>query len=149
MSESRKLDAWPDFFKTFIRLHQAMEEAMKEAGHPGLEIYDVLWILEQAPDCALRFHELGEKVFLSRSNITRLAERLETQGLIERHRCPMDRRGVHAVLTAKGKKLRQDMWKTYGKLIRERFSELLTQEEHGQLKAILSKVWSEGGSTIS
>lgn len=149
MSDSSKVDAWPSFFKTFNRLHQGMEDAMKEAGFPPLETYDVLWILEQSPEGALRFHELGEKVFLSRSNITRLAERLEKQGLIQRHRCDMDRRGVYAVLTPAGKKLRQEMWKTYGKLIRERFSDLLTQGEHGQLKAILAKVWSEGGSTNS
>lgn len=143
MKEGQTKDAWATFLVTFNRLHQGMEESMKAEGHPGLEIYDVLWILEQAPEHRLRFSELGERVLLSRSNVTRLCERLEAQGLIERHRCPSDGRGVYAVLTKSGKKLRQDMWKSYGKLIQERFSQLLGPQEHEQLIEILSKVWRE------
>lgn len=143
MGDSKKIDAWATFIVSFNRIHQGMEEAMKEAGLPSLEIYDVLWTLERSPEHGLRFSELGEKVLLSRSNVTRLAERLESQGLIERKRCPNDRRGVYAVLTKTGKKLRQDMWKTYEKLIQERFSNHLSSDEHKSLIQILTKVWSE------
>lgn len=143
MGETKKIDAWASFIITFNRVHQGMEEAMKEAGHPSLEIYDVLWILEKGPKDGIRFSELGEKVLLSRSNVTRLAERLEQQGLIERKRCPNDRRGVYAVLTPEGRKLRSSMWKTYEQLIQERFSSLLSQEEHKALVQIMTKVWSE------
>ena len=141
MSE-KKPDAWASFFMSFNRIHGGMEDAMKEAGHPPLEIYDILWILEKAPDAhGVRFNELGKRTFLSRSNITRVAERLEEQGLIERNRCPNDRRGVYAAITPAGKKLRQEMWKTYGKLIKERFTDKISEPEQLSLVKILTKVW--------
>lgn len=143
MGDSKKVDSWATYIVSFNRIHQGMEEAMKDAGHPSLEIYDVLWTLERSPDHSLRFSDLGERVLLSKSNVTRLAERLESQGLIERKRCPEDRRGVYAVLTKTGKKLRQDMWKTYEKLIQERFSSHLSNDEHKSLIQILTKVWNE------
>lgn len=143
MADPKKSDAWASFFRTFNRLHQGMEEAMKEAGHPPLEIYDVLWTLERAPHQALRFSDLALRVYLSRSNITRLTERLETQGLIQRHRCPEDRRGVYAELTTTGKKMRQEMWKTYGKLIKERFTERLSETEQSKLVDLMEKLWTE------
>ena len=143
MKESEKTDSWATLIVTFNRLHQGMEEAMKIAGHPGLEIYDVLWTLERAPEYGLRFSDLGEKVLLSRSNVTRLCERLESQGLIERHKCPSDGRGVYAVLTPSGRQLRLEMWGTYERLIKDRFSGLLTGEDHKALIKILSKVWQE------
>ena len=145
MSTSKDLDSWPQFIVTFNRVNNLMEEAIKQAGFPGLEIYDVLWTLERAEECGLRFSDLGDKVLLSRSNITRLAERLETQGLIVRNRCPNDRRGVYAVLTDEGRKLRKDMWATYKKLIQEHFSQHLTEKDHTDLIRILRKVWQEPG----
>lgn len=138
----KKPDAWASFFMSFNRIHAGMEDTMKAHGLPGLEIYDVLWVLEKAPPHGLRFNELGKKTFLSRSNVTRLAERLEEQGLIERHRCPSDRRGVYAALTPAGKKLRQEMWKTYGRLIKERFTDQLTEADQVNLVKILDKVWN-------
>ena len=46
--------------------------------------------------------ELAERLLLSRSGITRLVDRLQRQGLVERHRCSDDGRGFFAVLTDAG-----------------------------------------------
>ncbi len=143
MSDSKQIDAWATFLKTFSALHQGMEEQMKQADLPSLEVYDVLWTLEQAPHQALRFSDLGERVVLDRYNITRLADRLEEQGLIERKRCSEDRRGVYAAITKKGLELRREMWKTYKKLIQDDFSGKLTATDHADLVRILKKVWQE------
>lgn len=143
MSDSKKIDAWPTFFKCYNRLHELMELKIKEAGLPSLEIYDVLWILEKSPEHRLRFIDLGEKVYLSRSNVTRLCERLEEQGLIERTKCPSDKRGVFAELTEKGLKTRKDIWKIYGQLIQDLFSSKLNQSEHKELIRILKNVWDK------
>lgn len=143
MNTSKGLEAWAKFFVASTRLNQVMEEAMKLDGLPPLEVYDVLWTLERAPEHALRFTDLGERVLLSRCNVTRLAEKLENQGLIERERCPSDRRGVYAVLTKDGLKLRKDIWKRYAELIEEHFSSHLSEKEQQQLIEIMAKIWQE------
>lgn len=140
MTESTKLDAWATLFTTFHRLNNLIEDEMKKAGHPSIEVYDVLWTLEQSPECGLRFKELGEKVYIARFNVTRLCDKLEAEGLIQKHKCDKDKRGVYAILTSEGKKLRKSMWQTYKKLIDENFSTKLTAEEHKSLIQIMMKV---------
>jgi DNA-binding MarR family transcriptional regulator len=46
--------------------------------------------------------ELAERLLFTRSGVTRLVDRLERDGLVERSECPHDGRGVYAILTAKG-----------------------------------------------
>jgi DNA-binding MarR family transcriptional regulator len=51
---------------------------------------------------------LAERVLLSRSGITRLVDRLEAAGMVERSACVTDARGAEAALTATGlERLRQ------------------------------------------
>ena len=54
------------------------------AGCIALAWYDVLVGLVEAPERRLRMHELAERVVLSRSTLTRLVDRLEQAGLLQR-----------------------------------------------------------------
>ena len=63
---------------------------------------EVLLMLEDAPARRLRMTELASSVLLSRSGLTRLVDRLEREGLVERERCTADRRGLFAQLTGVG-----------------------------------------------
>ena len=69
----------------------------------ALSSYEVLLRLGQQPDGRLRMSELAGSVALSASGLTRLVDRLEGDGLVGRERCPDDRRGAFAVLTAAGR----------------------------------------------
>jgi DNA-binding MarR family transcriptional regulator len=51
----------------------------------------------------LRMGQLANRLLLSRSGITRLVDRLERQGLVERQPCEDDGRGFYAVLTDAGR----------------------------------------------
>jgi DNA-binding MarR family transcriptional regulator len=46
--------------------------------------------------------ELAERLLFTRSGVTRLVDRLERDGLVERNDCDHDGRGVYAILTEKG-----------------------------------------------
>jgi DNA-binding MarR family transcriptional regulator len=50
----------------------------------------------------MRMRDLAASVILSRSGLTRLADRLEREGLIRRESCDDDARGAYAVLTPAG-----------------------------------------------
>lgn len=135
-----KTDSWATLFKTFQRLHQSMEQELKELELPNLETYDVLWTLEQAPDHALRLSDLGKKVYLAKFNITRICDKLAESGLIEKIQCPQDKRGVWAKMTIDGLKLRKKIWNHYKKLINEKYSSLLNEHDHQLIVEILSKI---------
>ncbi|MFN8370203.1 MAG: MarR family transcriptional regulator [Bacteriovoracaceae bacterium] len=139
----KSIDSWPLFLKAFVRINQRMENELKVHDLPDLQTYDLLWTLEQAPKGMLRFNELGERVFLSRYNVTRIAKKLEHEGLIKRQRCPSDKRGLYAVLTEEGRALRQKIWKVYSPIIKKYFSDLLNENEHKTLIALLRKVYQD------
>jgi DNA-binding MarR family transcriptional regulator len=77
----------------------------------------------------LRMIELARRVVLSKSNLSRLADRLEDAGLIERQDCPQDRRGYDLLLTRAGRAMRKKMWPVYEARIKELFSSHLSVEE--------------------
>jgi DNA-binding MarR family transcriptional regulator len=129
MAKSRdtsKGSVWPLFLTTYAVLVERIEARFAGAGLPPLGWYDVLWGLARAPEQRLRMSELAEKAVLSRSNLTRLVDRLEDAGLVRRERSEEDRRGAYAVLTAAGKAMRERMWPLYSQAIAELFESHLT-----------------------
>jgi DNA-binding MarR family transcriptional regulator len=56
----------------------------------------------------LRMNLLAGSVLLSKSGLTRLIDRMEAEGLVERCSCPGDRRGYYAVLTPRGEQVFTD-----------------------------------------
>ncbi len=64
--------------------------------------------LAEAPGNRLRMSELAEAVLLSRSGLTRLVDRLQKDGLVQRQPDPDDARGMYTVLTAKGRDTLRD-----------------------------------------
>ena len=85
-------------------VHELDAELESAHGLP-LSSYEVLMNLADAEGNHLRMGELADRLLLSRSGITRLADRLEKQGLIARRRCDDDGRGYYAELTDAGRKL--------------------------------------------
>ena len=81
-------------WRGFLRLHAALAkqlDAELDAAH-GLPLtsYEVLINLQAAPGQRLRMAELADRALLSRSGMTRLVDRLERQGLLERDTCASD-----------------------------------------------------------
>ena len=80
--------------------------------------YEVLHHLQEASGGRMRMCELAEQAQLSRSGLTRLVDRLEREGLLERCSCEHDARGSYACLTASGasawKKRASPIWRSSG-----------------------------------
>jgi DNA-binding MarR family transcriptional regulator len=121
--------AWAVLLTAHATLVEKIEAALAKAGLPPLAWYDVLWELEKAEDGKLRMHELARRVVLSRSNLTRLADRLEHAKLIAREDTPHDRRGYHCVITTAGLAMRKKMWPVYKAEIERLFSRHISVEE--------------------
>lgn len=132
--------AWPLWLHAQQHVMEQVEGALAAAGLPALCWYDVLWNLEQAPEQRLRMAELADEALLSRSQLTRLVDRLEKEGLIRRELCDADRRGFFAVLTAEGQALRQRIWPVYQQAIGQAFAARLSEEEQQQLAALCRKL---------
>jgi DNA-binding MarR family transcriptional regulator len=116
------------FLTAHATLIERIESALAAADLPPLAWYDVLWELEKA-DGRLRMAELARRVVLSRSNLSRLADRLEEAGLAQRADAPEDGRGYDLVLTRAGRAMRRKMWPVYETQIQQVFASHLTNDE--------------------
>ena len=135
-----KARSWGLFLLAHTLLLEQIESALSAASLPPLSWYDVLWELEKADGGRLRMHDLAERVVLSRSNLTRLADRLEKAGLINREHCPHDRRGNFCVISQTGKETRKKMWPIYRRQIESLYSCYFTASEARTLVNSLDKV---------
>lgn len=140
LSKHESGSAWPRFVTAYALVIARIEERLKAAGLPELAWYDVLWALERAPRSRLRMHELAENTVISRSNLTRLVDRLEAASLVTRDRDCLDRRGAFAVLTPTGRAVRRKMWTVYGPAISELFDGHLNAAEALQMRSILDRI---------
>lgn len=129
---------WRLFLTVHTRLVRQVEQDLKQAGLPSFEWYDVLIALKQAPQQRLRLSELAEELLVNRTNITRLADRLEKAGLIQREVCQDDRRGAFAVLTQAGLEMQQKMWTVYAQSIAEYFGQHLAEADVTVFNRVLS-----------
>lgn len=128
MSSDSKGHAWAVLLTAHATLVERIEAALAAARLPSLAWYDVLWELEKA-EGRLRMHDLARRVVLSRSNLTRLADRLEDAGLIAREDCAEDGRGCDLVLTRAGRAMRKKMWPVYESGIERVFSRHVSADE--------------------
>ncbi len=102
--------------------------------------YDALIQLSLAPNGRMQMFELAEAVHLSRSGPTRLVDRMECQGLLERHRGDHDPRQVFACITERGQERLAETTPTHLAGVRERFLKHFSEEELQQLARYWERV---------
>ena len=84
--------------------------------------------------------DLAEQAQLSRSGLTRLADRLEKEGLLERCSCEHDARGAYACLTELGRKRLAAARGTHLAVVREQFLSRFTEDELGALAELWDRI---------
>ena len=100
--DERELRAWRGMLRAHAALTKALDADLEAAHGLPLSSYEVLMYLNDAEGRKMRMRDLAASVILSRSGLTRLADRLEREGLIRRESCSDDARGAYAVLTPAG-----------------------------------------------
>lgn len=98
-----RADAWAALLAVHDRVSAALEQALEAEAGLALVWYSVLRRLAQEPDGRLRMTELSCCLPVTKSGLSRLADRMVESGLLERQVCPSDRRGAFAVLTPAGR----------------------------------------------
>jgi DNA-binding MarR family transcriptional regulator len=88
--------------ESHARLTRLLDRDLQASDGISLQTYEVLLRIARAPGGYITMSALADAVSLTTGGITRLADRLEADGLVERRSCPTDRRKVHLTLTPTG-----------------------------------------------
>jgi DNA-binding MarR family transcriptional regulator len=137
---AEELEVWRTLLRVQALLSRRLQAHLLGEHDLSLGSYDVLVHLAEAPGGRLRMNDLADRVMLSRSGLTRLADRLQRDGLIDRASCESDARGLFAVITAAGRERLRAATPTYQKGVRTHVLSRLAPEELHRFAAILDKL---------
>ena len=127
--DARELRAWRGLLRVHDQLSKALDAELEAAHGLPLTSYEVLLYLSDADEGRMRMHDLAASVLLSRSGLTRLVDRLERDGYLERCSCAHDARGAFAVLTPAGREKLEAARTTHLAGVRKLFLSHFTDEE--------------------
>ncbi|MFY9560595.1 MAG: MarR family transcriptional regulator [Terriglobales bacterium] len=105
---SREQEAYLALLRTADALQSRVETKLKDFGLTSTQ-YNALRILRGAGPDGVPCTEMGERMITRDPDITRLLDRLQKRGFVERSRGKQDRRVIYGKITAAGLKLLRDL----------------------------------------
>jgi len=138
-SSTSRLDAWRAVVTSHAAVTDRVQRALAAADLPPVSWFEVLSAVKRSPNGRPRMSELAEWLTLSRGGITKLVDRLQEAGYLERVSCAQDRRSLQAELTPAGERILEEMEAVYDAELQQHLR-LLTSEEADVIVAALQKV---------
>ena len=135
--DATELRAWRGLLRTHALLVKRLDAELEAAHGLPLTSYEVLLHLAHTEGGKMRMCDVAESVLLSRSGLTRLVDRLERDGLVERVSCADDARGAFARLTDAGREKVEAASATHLEGIRQHFLAHFSPNE----LALLAEAW--------
>ena len=141
-------ELWASLMRGQALLADAVSERLQaEAGIP-LAWYEVLAVLADAPQGALRMQDLGRSMWLSKSGLTRLCDRIEEAGYLSRQSCPTDRRGTFAVITEAGRAKVRHARPIFARASEDLLLQHLSSRERDVLRTAMNKIIAANGDDL-
>ena len=135
-----ELAAWRGFLRVHSALMRVIDAEMHARHGLSLSSYEVLLFLADSQEGRLRMSDLADSVLLSRSGLTRLVDRLEREGLIERVECSEDARGLYARITDEGRRVFDAARRTHLDGVRRLFLSHFSPEEQRLLGRLFARL---------
>ena len=126
--------------ETNARLERQLGAALEDAMGLPLPWFEVLLRVHRAEGGYLSMSALAAQTVYSSGGTTRLVDRIEAQGLVERGTCPSDRRAVHVRLTPSGERTLLEAFEVHARHLDELVTSKLTEEERHDLESALRKL---------
>jgi len=125
--------AWVGLLHAHATVVKQLDAELLAAHGLSISAFEVLWRVAATEHGRLRMTDLAEIVLLSPSGLSRLVDRLESEGLIERIACPTDGRAINATITDAGRARLAQAEGTHSEGIRRTFLAHFSEAEVGQL----------------
>jgi DNA-binding MarR family transcriptional regulator len=134
-----QLRTWRVFLECGYALIDILDAELQAEGGMSLRWYDVLVNLEEA-ERPVRMNEVASRILASKSGLTRVIDRMEEAGLVERQRPRDDRRSIEVVMTPKGAEALQAARLVHRRGIYEHFARHLDESDFAALRDALVNV---------
>jgi DNA-binding MarR family transcriptional regulator len=140
VDQQSRLNAWHAFLVAHAALEPILNRELEIACGLPLRWFDVLTQLNMTPGRRLSMTELADAVLLSKSGLTRLVDRIEEAGLVQRAAAPGDRRSLLIVLTPSGEKTLKRAAPIHEDGIGRHFAAHIRDDEAAAIEAALVRI---------
>ncbi|GAA4211132.1 hypothetical protein GCM10022252_79840 [Streptosporangium oxazolinicum] len=146
MNEEYAVRAWREVLAKHATTACALERELSDRHRLGMSEFEVLERMVEGGQGKYRVQEIADAVHLSQSACSRLIARLEKAGLVTRHICEDDRRGIFVGVTDDGRERHATALPTHRAVIGEIFGSP-AREGDGEAPGGSGKSWDcLGGS---
>lgn len=132
-------DAWESLFRAQVAVMRRLQ-ADDIWDVVSMREYDVLFTLSRAEGRRLRLRDLNRGILLSQPSLSRLVERLDVAGLVERIVTPGDARGTTVCLTEDGAALQRALGRRHVRAIQHYVAGALSETELRALQQLTDKL---------
>jgi len=130
------------FLASYKVVTYQLESELTQFRAPSLTEAAVLGQLHRAPEGQMRLLDLASRLLVSKSGMTRIIDRLQQAGYVERQDSEVDKRVTFAVITDKGLEASNYTTGVLDNALSRTFASALTGDEIDQLMELLSKLTS-------
>ena len=128
-------EAWEALFRAQVALMRRFS-AEDVWGEASIREYDVLFTLSRRPGRAARLRDLAGEGLLSQPSLSRLVERLELRGWLQRTPAPEDGRGIVVSLTDEGARVQREIGRRHVTQIQRLVGGALDADELAELRRL-------------
>ena len=140
------VSAWINLHQTVRVIQARIEERLRAEADLSWPEFEVLMRLQVSSGHPLQMSEIAAQLVGSPSGTTRIADRLEKDGLIVRETPRENRRIVRVLLTDRGKMVLARADETFRTALQETFGDHLTDTEVAELRRELRKLLESNGA---
>jgi DNA-binding MarR family transcriptional regulator len=143
VADDRQLQAWGTVVAVYQSvLHDVVRALEDDAGVDSGVFSALAYLARAAPAGRLRLTELRDRMHprYSQPGLSRLVQRMEAAGLVDRHADPGDGRAAVVVMTAAGRALFARADDAYTAAVREHFGQHLSSTQARALESALRPV---------
>ncbi len=138
MSDKTALKLWLQLAKTSALLHSEITARLRTHYGQSMARFDVLSQLARTDERCMAISALSRMLIASSGNISRLLDRMEKEGLLERSPAPHDRRSIMIGLTPAGSALFARMAKDHEHWVSEILSDMPKSNQKELLDRLIS-----------
>ncbi|MDO5633922.1 MAG: MarR family transcriptional regulator [Micrococcus sp.] len=135
-----EMQAWRAYFEATALLQDRLEQHLKQETGLTLAAYNVLLLLNEAPDRRLRMGELASRMVFSPSRLTYQITTMEQRGWVQRRACSEDGRGSQALLTPEGRAVFRKAAAIHSRQVKDVFLAHLEGNDADDLLRVFSRL---------
>ena len=139
-SGDEKVTLFGLLLETNARLARGLGVELEATCDLPLAWFEVLLQLRKSPEGRLKMNQIADAIVHSTGGTTRLIDRLEEAGFVERTTCPSDRRAIHVAITEGGNAKLDEALAVHLDYLEDRLARRLSESERQSLSGLLGKL---------